>query len=244
MPPCFLFSAPSLFSLRKSNSKIPTCRSTPPPPLPERTPSRQQRTITATHSLLESNTPHQSYEDVLNCVLKIFCTHCEPNYELPWAMTPQRTSTSSAFVIHGRRILTNAHSVEHHTSIKIKKRDSDKKYTASVVAIGNECDIALLKVDDDSFWNQFEEETHDRVPYLTPGPLPQLQDPVLVVGYPSPGNQISVTAGVSSRVEMQHYVHGQGELLTVQIDAAVSLLASLFLSFFVPRMQLMSELHY
>lgn len=140
-------------------------------------------------------------------------------------MTPQRQSTSSAFVVQGRRILTNAHSVEHYTSVMVKKRYSDTKYAARVVAIGNECDIAMLHVDIDEFWEDFDEHVgkdDGRHAFLKPGPLPELQDPVLVIGYPSPGNQISVTAGVSSRVEMQHYVHGQGELLAVQIDAAVS----------------------
>lgn len=107
----------------------------------------------------------------------------------------------------------------------LKKRYSDTKYPARVVAIGNECDIALLEVDSEQFWEDFDEHVgmdDGRHAFLTPGPLPELQDPVLVIGYPSPGNQISVTAGVTSRVEMQNYVHGQGELLAVQIDAAVS----------------------
>lgn len=139
-------------------------------------------------------------------------------------MTAQRHSTSSAFIIPGRKILTNAHSVEHYTSVLVKKRYNDTKHAAKVVAIGNECDIALLAVEDEEFWREFEshmEPYESRVPYLMPGELPQLQDPVLVVGYPSPGNQISVTAGVASRVEMLDYLHGEGELLAVQIDAAV-----------------------
>lgn len=106
----------------------------------------------------------------------------------------------------------------------VKKRYNDTKHAAKVVAIGNECDIALLAVEDEEFWREFEshmEPYESRVPYLMPGELPQLQDPVLVVGYPSPGNQISVTAGVASRVEMLDYLHGEGELLAVQIDAAV-----------------------
>lgn len=178
----------------------------------------------------ESQRSSHGYESILDCVLKVYCIHCEPNYELPWAMTAQRQSTSSAFIIENRQILTNAHSVEHHTMVMVKKRYSDTKYPAKVVAIGNECDIALLSVDSEEFWEDFEnhelqtgEDDIERIPFLSPGPLPHLQDPVMVIGYPSPGNQISVTAGVSSRVEMQHYVHGQGELLAVQIDAAVSL---------------------
>jgi hypothetical protein len=56
----------------------------------------------------------------------------------------QTYSTSSGFVISGRQILTNAHSVEHYTVVKVKKRGCDQKFIAKVLAIGNECDIALL----------------------------------------------------------------------------------------------------
>lgn len=157
--------------------------------------------------------------EVLDCVVKVYCTHCSPNYTLPWAMEAQRASTSSGFVIEGRRIITNAHSVEHGVAVFVKRRYSDRKFVAEVVAIGNECDIALLRVADEGFWC---EEGDEEGGFLVPGPLPKLQDLVAVVGYPSPGNQICVTAGVSSRVEMQQYVHGQGELLAVQIDAAIN----------------------
>ena len=45
----------------------------------------------------------------LDAVIKLFCTHTEPNYSLPWQMRHQTASTSSGFVIDGQRILTNAH---------------------------------------------------------------------------------------------------------------------------------------
>lgn len=35
-------------------------------------------------------------------------------------------------------------SVDHHTQVKVKRRGSDTKYVARVLAIGVECDIALL----------------------------------------------------------------------------------------------------
>ena len=49
--------------------------------------------------------------------VQVFCTHSEPNYSLPWQRKRQYTSTSSGFVIDGQRILTNAHSVDHHTQV-------------------------------------------------------------------------------------------------------------------------------
>jgi hypothetical protein len=42
---------------------------------------------------------------------------------LPWQMKHQQTSTSSGFIIEGKRILTNAHSVENHTQVCGKKKN-------------------------------------------------------------------------------------------------------------------------
>ena len=77
----------------------------------------------------------------MDAVVKVFCVHTEPNFSLPWQRKRQYSSSSSGFVIGGRRVLTNAHSVEHYTQVKLKKRGSDVKYLATVLAIGTECDI-------------------------------------------------------------------------------------------------------
>ena len=79
----------------------------------------------------------------LDAVVKVFCVHTEPNFSLPWQRKRQYSSSSSGFVISGRRVLTNAHSVEHYTQVKLKKRGSDTKYLATVLAIGTECDIGI-----------------------------------------------------------------------------------------------------
>lgn len=150
----------------------------------------------------------------MDSVVKVFCVHTEPNFSLPWQRKRQFSSSSSGFVISGRRILTNAHSVEHYTQVKLKKRGSDTKFLATVLAIGTECDIAMLTVDDDEFWNG--------VSPVEFGDLPSLQDAVAVVGYPIGGDTISVTSGVISRIEILSYVHGSTELLGLQIDAAIN----------------------
>ncbi|KAG6745986.1 hypothetical protein POTOM_050496 [Populus tomentosa] len=150
----------------------------------------------------------------MDAVVKVFCVHTEPNFSLPWQRKRQYSSSSSGFVIRGRRVLTNAHSVEHYTQVKLKKRGSDTKYLATVLAIGTECDIALLTVNDDEFW--------EGVSPVEFGELPALQDAVTVVGYPIGGDTISVTSGVVSRIEILSYVHGSTELLGLQIDAAIN----------------------
>ena len=58
-----------------------------------------------------------------------------------------------------------------------------------MIAVGHDCDIALLAIDDDEFWETMG-------PPLVFGGLPQLQTSVTVVGFPKGGDNISVTAGV------------------------------------------------
>ncbi|KMT10528.1 hypothetical protein BVRB_5g116520 [Beta vulgaris subsp. vulgaris] len=151
---------------------------------------------------------------LMDSVVKVFCVHTKPNFSLPWQRKRQHRSSSTGFVIAGRRILTNAHSVEYYTQVKLKKRGSDTKYLATVLAIGAECDIALLTVKDDEFW--------EGVSPVEFGELPALQDAVTVVGYPIGGDTISVTSGVVSRMEILSYVHGWTELLGLQVDAAIN----------------------
>jgi V8-like Glu-specific endopeptidase len=50
--------------------------------------------------------------------LQVFCIHTEPNFSLPWQRKRQYSSNSSGFMIAGRRILTNAHCVDHHTQVR------------------------------------------------------------------------------------------------------------------------------
>ena len=55
----------------------------------------------------------------------------------------------------------------------MKRRGDDQKFLAEVLAIGTECDIALLTIKDDQFWAG--------VAPLEFGALPKLQDAVAVV---------------------------------------------------------------
>ncbi|WCJ21423.1 DEGP protease 2 [Euphorbia peplus] len=150
----------------------------------------------------------------LNAVVKVYCTHTAPDYSLPWQRQRQYTSTGSAFMIGDRKLLTNAHCVEYDTQVKVKRRGDDTKYVAKVLARGVDCDIALLSVDNEEFWEGVEP--------LQLGQLPHLQAAVTVVGYPLGGDTISVTKGVVSRIEVTSYAHGSSDLLGIQIDAAIN----------------------
>ncbi|CAJ1782221.1 unnamed protein product [Sphenostylis stenocarpa] len=183
----------------------------------------------------------------MDAVVKVFCVHTEPNFSLPWQRKRQYSSSSSGFIVGGRRVLTNAHSVEHHTQVKLKKRGSDTKYLATVLAIGTECDIVFCSVfvankcnvvdavaivgciaavetsqDPKTMLTVSDDEFWEGVSPVEFGDLPALQDAVTVVGYPIGGDTISVTSGVVSRMEILSYVHGSTELLGLQIDAAIN----------------------
>lgn len=158
---------------------------------------------------------HVEEKLIRDAVFKLIVTHVDPNYSLPWQQRRQTSSTSSAFLISKGRILTNAHCVESATVVRIKKRGDDRKFIATVVALGRECDLALLEVSDKSFFAGV-------VPIDLGKQLPRLQDTVSVVGFPVGGENQSITQGVVSRIDLQEYSHGCAQLLSVQIDAAIN----------------------
>uniref|UniRef100_A0A2P2K3P0 Protease Do-like 10 n=1 Tax=Rhizophora mucronata TaxID=61149 RepID=A0A2P2K3P0_RHIMU len=147
-------------------------------------------------------------------VVKIFTVSSSPNYFLPWQNKSQRETFGSGFVITGKRILTNAHVVADHTFVLVRKHGSPTKYRAEIRAVGHECDLAVLSVESEEFW--------EGMCFLELGDIPFLQEAVAVVGYPQGGDNISVTKGVVSRVEPTQYVHGATQLLAIQIDAAIN----------------------
>ncbi|KAG8378963.1 hypothetical protein BUALT_Bualt07G0039100 [Buddleja alternifolia] len=191
------------------------------PPLPHKTPQTEPENlppavppIADSPKLINAESGVARVVPTMDAVVKVFCVHAGPNFSLPWQKKRQHSTSNSGFVIEGRRVLTNAHSVEHYTQVKLRRRGSDTKYVATVLAVGTECDIALLTVEDDEFW--------EGVSPVEFGDLPALQDAVTVVGYPIGGDTISVTSGVVSRIEILSYVHGSTELLGLQIDAAIN----------------------
>ncbi|BBH00594.1 DegP protease 10 [Prunus dulcis] len=154
-----------------------------------------------------STTDKDAIELALDSVVKIFTVSSSPNYFLPWQNKSQRESMAP-------KILTNAHVVADHTFVLVRKHGSPAKYRAQVRAVGHECDLAILSVESEEFWNG--------VNSLELGDIPFLQEAVAVVGYPQGGDNISVTKGVVSRVEPTQYVHGATQLMAIQIDAAIN----------------------
>ncbi|TQV77654.1 serine protease [Exilibacterium tricleocarpae] len=149
-----------------------------------------------------------------SAVVKIYTTSAPPDYFTPWRLLNPKQSSGSGAVISGQRILTNAHVLADARYIQAQKNGDPKKYLARVAFISHEADLAILEVDDKTFF--------DGLRPLSLGKLPDPLQEVSVFGYPFGGNALSITKGILSRVEHQYYAHSGAFLLAGQIDAAIN----------------------
>lgn len=171
------------------------------------------RLIIVVLCILSSNGLY-AQDQIKSSVVKIFSVYSTYNYYDPWQMRGQRESTGSGCIIEGNRILTNAHVVSDHTFLQVKRAGTAQKYIAYVEKVAHDCDLAILRVKDETFF-------HGSVP-IKIGSLPEVRDKVAVYGFPQGGDELSITEGVVSRIEHRHYSHSSSYLLTCQIDAAIN----------------------
>ncbi len=151
---------------------------------------------------------------VRESIVKIYVVRDQPDFFNPWSMTGPRASTGSGCVIEGNRILTNAHVVRDQTFVQVRRFGTAKKMVARVLSVSHEADLALLTVEDKSFF--------EGVSPLRIGKLPRSQQEVFVYGFPLGGDTLSITKGVISRMEHLVYVHSGVSLFAGQIDAAIN----------------------
>jgi len=149
-----------------------------------------------------------------SAVVRIYATSQDPDYDCPWQARTPSSGTGSGVVIGEGKVLTGAHVVANATFLQVQKISDPNKAVAKVAGICHDCDLALLQIDDPSFMTGV-------VPAEI-GDLPALRDRVSVVGFPVGGEEISITEGVVSRIEVQRYSHSQRHLLAVTVDAAIN----------------------
>ena len=147
-------------------------------------------------------------------VVRIVVTQRPPNLYQPWNKAASHEVSGSGFVIEGRRILTNSHVIQHASQIYVQPHQSADKIPATVVAASPDIDLAILSLEDNSFF-----DNRPAIP-MAEG-LPEVKGTVNVYGYPVGGEQMSVTEGIVSRVDYAAYYYGTGGL-RVQIDAALN----------------------
>jgi S1-C subfamily serine protease len=148
-------------------------------------------------------------------VIRVFATSQDPDFDGPWQARTPSNSTGSAVVIGKRLLLTGAHVVANATFLQVQKVSHPDKAIARVKAVSHDSDLALLEVVDPP-------DFLDDIEPAEVGPMPKLRDEVAVVGYPVGGEEISITEGVVSRIEVQRYSHSQRHMLAVTVDAAIN----------------------
>jgi S1-C subfamily serine protease len=147
-------------------------------------------------------------------VVKIFSTIRQPEYTRPWQKGSPNEASGSGMVVEGKRILTNAHVVLHASQVFVQPNGSGEKIAATVEAIAPGIDLALLKLEDESFFDK-------RPPLARTEGLPEIKEAVLVYGYPTGGTSLSLTKGIVSRIEFVGYNYGV-EGLRIQVDAPIN----------------------
>src|SRR5580692_7379481 len=149
-----------------------------------------------------------------NSVVKVFSTMRFPDPFKPWSKQAPSEATGSGVVIEGKRILTNAHVVLYATQVQIQANAAGDKVSATVVAIAPAIDLAVLQLDDPTFF-----DTHP--PVSRASKLPQIKDAVMAYGFPTGGNSLSITKGIVSRIEFVAYNYPVSGL-RIQVDAAIN----------------------
>ncbi len=153
-------------------------------------------------------------QDVKEAIVKIYKISNRPDYYNPWSMQGPRSLTGSGCVIKGRKILTNAHLVSDETFMQVRRYGEARKYRARVAWVAHVVDLALLDVEDKTFFDDVEP--------LAIGELPLSRQETVVYGFPFGGDTLSVTKGVISRIEHRSYTHSSYPFLAGQIDAAIN----------------------
>ena len=164
--------------------------------------------------LWAQNTPNDM-EVARKAVVHINTTSFRYSYKNPWQQPSLSRSGGTGFIIEGNRILTNAHVVSSANRLRVQRPNQRTDYPARVLHIAHDCDLAMLVVDDPAFFEGAEP--------LEIGETPQLNSPLVVVGFPIGGKRVSITRGVVSRLGMDVYSHSKVDYhLTIQVDAAIN----------------------
>ena len=151
---------------------------------------------------------------VKKALVKIYTSHQLFDYLSPWQYGQSANSTATGFIIDGERIITNAHAVLNSKFLQVRKEGDSKKYKAVVKFTSEEYDLALVEIEDKSFFK-------GTVP-LKLGTLPEIQEKLTVYGYPLGGDKLSTTQGIVSRMEHNTYTLTNRKFLIGQTDAAIN----------------------
>lgn len=154
--------------------------------------------------------------DLRDSVVKIHTTAKLPSLFQPWRKQAPRQGSGTGVIIDGNRIITNAHVVAYATQVYVQPYQSAERIEAKVVAYAPGVDLAMIELPED------EQGFFDNRPALPfAEELPEIRGDISAYGYPVGGEDLSVTKGIVSRIEVASYKHGFLGL-RIQVDAALN----------------------
>lgn len=149
-----------------------------------------------------------------NSIVKLYTSAFLPDYKHPWQTSKIFRYIGSGAIIGGNKILTSAHVVSGARFLEVQKENDPKKYMANVKYISHQADLAIVEVQDTTFFNNTKPlKLNENV---------KPRDEITVLGYPLGGQTISTTTGIISRIEYSSYVWSSEYLLAIQVDAAIN----------------------
>src|SRR3977135_950610 len=159
--------------------------------------------------------PQRPNGPVQKSLVRITATAVEPDYRAPWNAGSIARGVGAGFVIDGNRSMPNAPLVSNTRYLTVERDGDPNKYTARVVFVAHDCDLALITVASPEFFKNM-------VP-LGFGGIPELELVVSAYGYPIGGERMSVTTGIVSRIDFQLYTHSSiDQHLAIQISAQIN----------------------
>src|SRR5882724_10812416 len=201
---------------RQDTPPVASQQNTPPLPPPEEgaPPMKPSATPPPVAPIVVA-APKQPNGKIQKSLVRITSTEVEPDYRAPWNTGAIGRGVGAGFVIEGPRIMTNAHVVSNTRYLTVERDGDPNKYSARVVFVAHDCDLALITVDSPEFFKNM-------VP-LGFGGIPELESTVSAYGYPIGGERMSVTTGIVSRIDFQLYTHSSiDQHLAIQISAQIN----------------------
>src|SRR4029077_17417667 len=89
-----------------------------------------------------------------SAVVKVFSTMRRPDVARPWGKTSPIEAFGSGVVIEGKRILTNAHVIAYASQVQVQGNQSGDKISATVAAMDPGIDLAVLKHENETFFEE------------------------------------------------------------------------------------------
>lgn len=154
-------------------------------------------------------------KQVRSSIFKIYVTSQKTLHIKPWGFEPTKSSSGTGFLIGPNLILTNAHVIAYGKSIFLQKDKDPELRRAYVKFVAHDVDLALLSLVDD--------KPLQGLKALSFVDSARLGQDVLTIGFPTGGEELSVTKGVISRFDYRLYAHSAfSKRLLFQVDSAIN----------------------